>query len=644
MDELTQVFALHNRVDLAREADFALGGLRIRPSRCEVEADGERRLLQRRVMQVLVALARSANEVVSQRELILRCWGGLSVTDDAIGRCIAQLRRLATAWPQPPFQIETIAGVGYRLEAAAAEPEPAPAAGFAAPARAKRWVLAAGVVLLVAAAGAVWALRGPGPADAPTVSIEPIAAIDGSPGSRSVANLIADHISGALNETGVEAAPPRMVFSFLRAPRSDLVFGGTVAQIGKLSKVRLYLEDLHSRATLWSSQFEGPSDQAAGLADQAAASATERISWALDARRQPGLKLTPHTLALFLRAEQALESPEPLNAGETTNDLEQVLMEAPRFAEARATYSLALVQEGSAQQGPGRERLLQLAASQAGQAIHDYPRGAGAAFEALYGLQRLRDPAGYGAAEAHLLEGLRQAPDYPFLNMRECQFLDEVGRAKAALPYCEHAIALRPMAPPIGWKYAVALYLDGKPQWADRQVEGAVRLFPSQEAGRLARFRLAAFGGAPQKALSLLEDDATTPHVITPDGLAALKLFLRAAISGAEADREAAVAAVVQAADQRALDLDMAVLALARLGQNEAALKLLSGAGPSYHWGGGFGFMVDPVLAGLRTDPRYWAAARRVGLVRYWSQGDAWPDFCDAGPPRVDCRALAVAH
>lgn len=115
MDTLAHGLIPPGRIDLAREADFSLGELRIRPSRREVEAAGARHVLQRRVMQVLVALARSTTEVVSQRELVARCWGGLAVSDDAIGRCIGQLRRLATTWPQPPFEIETIAGVGYRL-------------------------------------------------------------------------------------------------------------------------------------------------------------------------------------------------------------------------------------------------------------------------------------------------------------------------------------------------------------------------------------------------------------------------------------------------------------------------------------------------------------------------------------------------
>jgi TolB-like protein/Tfp pilus assembly protein PilF len=115
MDTLTRAFPSRTRIDLAGEADFALGALNVRPSRREVDAAGVRHILQPRVMQVLVALAHPTTEVVSHDELILRCWGGLSVGDDAVGRCIGQLRRFAGQWDTPPFEIETIAGVGYRL-------------------------------------------------------------------------------------------------------------------------------------------------------------------------------------------------------------------------------------------------------------------------------------------------------------------------------------------------------------------------------------------------------------------------------------------------------------------------------------------------------------------------------------------------
>src|SRR5438270_171898 len=115
MDEWAQAAAWIHSIDLAQEADFDLGSLRVRPARCEVAGDGLSQTLQRRVMQVLVALAEARGSVVSHNDLVIRCWRGLSVSDDAIVRCISMLRKLAADYPDASFAIETIPGVGYRL-------------------------------------------------------------------------------------------------------------------------------------------------------------------------------------------------------------------------------------------------------------------------------------------------------------------------------------------------------------------------------------------------------------------------------------------------------------------------------------------------------------------------------------------------
>src|ERR1700744_1660735 len=113
-------------VDLAREPAFRLARVDVRPGAREVFAAGLRQVLEPRVMQVLVALARRRGEVVSRDELIDACWRGRIVGDDAVSRCIAALRRLAAAWGG--LVIETVARVGYRLdEVAAADAEGAAA-------------------------------------------------------------------------------------------------------------------------------------------------------------------------------------------------------------------------------------------------------------------------------------------------------------------------------------------------------------------------------------------------------------------------------------------------------------------------------------------------------------------------------------
>lgn len=75
-------------------------------------------------MQVLIVLAEAAGAVVSRDELIQRCWDGRAVSEDAINRCIGQLRRLAKSCDEPCFAIECIPRVGYRLVVATREAVP----------------------------------------------------------------------------------------------------------------------------------------------------------------------------------------------------------------------------------------------------------------------------------------------------------------------------------------------------------------------------------------------------------------------------------------------------------------------------------------------------------------------------------------
>lgn len=112
-------------IDLAQERDFRLDGLSVIPSAREIIQGGMRETLEPRVMQVLVALVRADGTVVSRDELIQSCWEGRVVGEDSINRVIWRLRKLANGTP-PPFVIETIPRVGYRLKSDRPRPVPRP--------------------------------------------------------------------------------------------------------------------------------------------------------------------------------------------------------------------------------------------------------------------------------------------------------------------------------------------------------------------------------------------------------------------------------------------------------------------------------------------------------------------------------------
>ena len=81
------------RIDLAHEADFKIGPITVRPSLREIWCGGHREIIDRRVMQVLVALTRARGSVVSRDDLVESCWNGVVVGEDAINNCISRLRK-----------------------------------------------------------------------------------------------------------------------------------------------------------------------------------------------------------------------------------------------------------------------------------------------------------------------------------------------------------------------------------------------------------------------------------------------------------------------------------------------------------------------------------------------------------------------
>ena len=108
------------RVDLAREPSFALGRLTVVPSRRElVRDDGTREVIEHRVMQVLVALSKANGAIVTRDELVLSCWDGRVVGDDAINRVIGRLRKAADGIGAGSFRVETVTRIGHRLTGSA---------------------------------------------------------------------------------------------------------------------------------------------------------------------------------------------------------------------------------------------------------------------------------------------------------------------------------------------------------------------------------------------------------------------------------------------------------------------------------------------------------------------------------------------
>lgn len=463
----------------AREADFTLGALQVRPSRRELLGDGERRLLQRRVMQVLVALAHPTAEVVSHDELILRCWGGLSVSEDAIGRCIGQLRCLAAQWSEPPFEIETIAGVGYRLSIS---PE-RPSLDVVARRRASPigWIaLIVGLVAGVLIFAGVWAARAwisrPAPLATPVVMVRELGVIGDDPALRPFAARAGDSIASFLGDSEVRVVSEPATRG---APNVQLAFNGSVSSEGDQLRLHLFLEDMRSGTTLWSRDFVGPRTRSDALIDEAKGGAMETMNLVRATYGQSGPTLDPETMLLEIRGGEDTVVPTFANFNDALRPYEQALARRPDSGVLRAAYANALAT--AALNGPPTDRpsLFRRARLEAERTIREHPEQSGVAYLAELVMAQAESPRDWVGAEARLDAALKAAPEDAFLYADKCRFLVLMGRARDSFYYCQRALSLRPHTGKFLLSYAMALDMQGDfPQVADQLLDEAAALYP----------------------------------------------------------------------------------------------------------------------------------------------------------------------
>jgi TolB-like protein/DNA-binding winged helix-turn-helix (wHTH) protein/tetratricopeptide (TPR) repeat protein len=96
---------------------FRVGSWLVDPSLNTISRKGVTTHLEPKVMEVLVCLVRHANETLHKETLLKEVWPGTFVTDDALKRCILELRRVFEDDARERRVIQTIAKRGYRLVA-----------------------------------------------------------------------------------------------------------------------------------------------------------------------------------------------------------------------------------------------------------------------------------------------------------------------------------------------------------------------------------------------------------------------------------------------------------------------------------------------------------------------------------------------
>lgn len=253
---------------LAGEPDFELGGLRVRPSTREVAGAATTQVLEPRVMQVLIVLARRRGAVVSRGDLEAECWSGRAVGDDAINRCIQSLRRLGETLGG--YSIHTVKRVGYRLDEQTG-----------------------------------------GRAAAPVLAVLAFDNLSGDPDM----GWFSDGLSVEILQTVAQGADLRVIghgssFRFRGADKAARevaaqlgathVLDGAVRRAGSRLRVSAHLVDGASGVTLWSMTFEREITDVFAVQDEIAGAAAAALRLAFAPARPKGA-IEPAIYDLYLR-------------------------------------------------------------------------------------------------------------------------------------------------------------------------------------------------------------------------------------------------------------------------------------------------------------------------------------------------------
>ena len=576
-------------IDLRHAPEFTLADVRFQPSRLEAAWDGGKEGVQPRVMQALICLVRAHGAVVSRDDLIRRCWGGRVLSDDAVNRCIAKVRQLASLGGATRFEIETIPRIGYRL---ALDPQPV-------------------------------ALKSPEPAgegrkaalDRSGLAVLPFANLSGDPAQAYFSDGLAEELRAILSRapslkvigrTSCERFREADAVAAARALGVGSVLTGSVRRSARMIRVSAELVSGADGFELWSDTF----DETLGDDLEAQTQIGRRMAAALLPRLAPA---HPATLlergAVNARAHDLLLRAGPLwrarNAAslrEALGLVEEAIDASETFAEALARKALILARlVDFASERAEEDRLLDNALDAARKA---------AALDPLSGLAH----ASLGEAHVRRLEFSQAlvatgrasdlSPTDPDVLADHAEVLLAFGLSGEALAAIERAVVLDPLS-------AEALSLKARCLLAlGRIADGLTAATAAAAAGAGDPNALAVLGDA-----QLLAGDTGSARgayrAIDVDWRRLARLALLEARAGDRDDADRALA-VLTATFPTGVGHALAQVHAQR-GEGERAFEALDRAvaerDPGLH-----GLASDYWLYPLHGYARYRALARRLGL------------------------------
>jgi tetratricopeptide (TPR) repeat protein len=592
---------------------------------------------------VLVALADARGAVVSQDALIARCWRGLSVSDDAIFRCIGKLRKLAAGFPDPPFAIETIPGVGYRLTSPSFVEHGSAAKTDPPGDRRKRFrLLGAALIILILMGATIAIIRGrdTGEHRPLHVAVQPFDALNNSDGVLELTKRIPNEIVDALGDSQIEAVlgdPGGRTTN----PAASLIVTGAVRGDAANRVVDVRIEDGATRAALWATEFSRRSNQVSDLPLEVAARVTDVVSMIKFARGSNPPLTDVSSVSGLLQTTDMIRDAQGGAWAQLVEHAQGLVARHPEFAFGHDVLAYAYWEAADEIDVPDRAQAMRDAARrEANLTLKLDPRDAGA-YAILAGLEPAYD---YAAQEAILLRGIKTArhPKEALggLYSGESGLEQNVGRLREGLATQLAAHAVDQWGAPKTAKLALTYANMGNITAARGLIQRGIRLWPNHSGIRSRAQFIAGFYEDSGSALKIFD---SLDALQSPDESNEIwRSFVEAKAARSAQVTEATLPKIYKAADRGLIPRETEIMMLADLGETQRAIDTANSALNRHEvlqaW-----FLFTPVTRDLRRDPGFVRLASRMGLIDYWRKTGKRPDFCTAEASRTECRQLLAA-
>lgn len=379
------------------------------------------------------------------------------------------------------------------------------------------------------------------------------------------------------------------------------ILTGSVRRGGSRIRVTAQLFEARFGAQLWAESYDKEFGDVLALQDQIASNIARALQLAIvtdDAQELPQLK-SPEGYALYLRGRSAYDRGEG-GLREAQADFEQVIALEPKFpraAEALALTHLALLGDYMVPSQVGWQHAMDAA----NLALRLDPKSALA--HAILGLKLAMYDYDWAGAEQELERALAAQSRDPVV-LYNCSWLAfDIGHIDEALRLQDTALTLDPLNPDSLQNGAIIHYLLGNFDLAEPEFRKSLEVSPSFGGNHMYLGQILLLQGRPGEALKEMEAERRGDRNI---GLA---LVYHALGQGVESD------AALDREKNRSEASEVSIATVyAYRGESDQAFKWLDKAVAVRDGALGHKLEHDPLLAPLRSDPRYLRLLRDMHL------------------------------